>query len=354
MENKTNLKGLTLPELEAFVRDQGEKRFRASQLFAWIYRRNVIQFEDMTDISKSFRSRLAEVATIGALKVVQTVQSADSGTQKFLFELPDGQKIESVFMREEKRLTVCLSSQVGCALGCRFCATGSMGFYRNLESWEILEQFLAIQRRLQVKPSNVVIMGMGEPLLNYEAVIRACQLLNHPDGPAIGHRKIVISTSGIVPQIRRFATEHQPFKLAISLNAATDAQRIQIMPIAKKYPLAELMAAAREYARLSRLRVTLEYVLIAGFNDQPQDATNLKNLVHGLPCKINLIPYNNIQDPAQVPDNAAINQFFSHFKDFPAIVSVRWSKGTDIQAACGQLAVKTRLPQENSSVFSAE
>jgi 23S rRNA (adenine2503-C2)-methyltransferase len=226
-----------------------------------------------------------------------------------------------------------------------------MEFYRNLESWEIIEQFLAIQRLLKVSISNVVIMGMGEPLLNYEAVIRACHLLNHPDGPAVGHRKIVISTSGIVPQIQRFATEHQPFKLAISLNAATDAQRCQIMPIARKYPIAELMAAARDYARLSRLRVTFEYVLLAGFNDQPKDATNLKNLVHGLPCKINLIPYNNIQNPGQVPDNAAVNQFFSYFKDFPAIVSVRWSKGTDIQAACGQLVVRDRIPLEKPSEF---
>jgi 23S rRNA (adenine2503-C2)-methyltransferase len=338
----TNLKGLTLDELRDFVTALGEKSFRATQLFAWIYRRNGVAFDEMTDISRPFRARLAESATIGALTGVNSITSPNADAQKFLFQLPDGNHVESVLISEDKRQTVCLSSQVGCALGCKFCATATLGFTRNLAVWEILDQFLAIQRLTRVEITNVVIMGMGEPLLNYENVIKACQLLNHPDGPAVGHRKIVISTCGIVPAIIRFADERQPFKLAISLNAPTNTQRNEIMPINKKYPLEQLMDAARYYARKSRLRVTFEYVLLNDFNDRPQDAVELKKLLSGIPCKINLIPYNEIGQDARRPANERIDRFYRHFLDYPAVVSVRWSKGVDIEAACGQLAARNQ------------
>jgi len=337
---KMNLKGLTSDEIEHLVISQGEKRFRANQLFAWIYRRNALTFEEMTDISKGFRSKLNEVAEIGQLKLVRTVQSNLTKTQKFLFELPDGHRIETVLMEEELRLTACLSTQVGCALGCSFCATARLGFHRNLEAWEIVDQLLAVKRLSGKNPTNVVIMGMGEPFLNYENVIKACHLLNHPDGAAISHRKIVISTSGIVPRIVQYADEKQPFKLAISLNAPTGIQRSKIMPINKKYPLEKLMDAVKYYAQRSRLRVTFEYILLKGFNDRPEDAIQLKKLVQGLRCKINLIPLNPVHQRDPQPDEVRINQFYAYFREFPAVVSVRWSKGTDIEAACGQLAAR--------------
>ena len=338
MMNKINLKGLNLDELREYITSLGEKSFRASQIFAWLYRRNVVSFDEMTNISKSFRSKLNESAWIGNLEIVNSISSPNSDAQKFLFQLPDGNHVESVLISEDKRQTVCLSSQVGCSLGCNFCATATLGLKRDLEVWEILDQFLAIQRLAGVKITNVVIMGMGEPFLNYDNLIKACHLLNNADGPAVGHRKIVISTSGIVSEIIRFADEKQPFKLAISLNAPNNTLRNEIMPINKKYPIEQLIDAARYYAQKSKLRITFEYVLLTGFNDRPQDAKELKKLLKGIPCKINLIPYNEIGNDGKRPPNDHINYFYSHFKDYSAIVSVRWSKGTDIQAACGQLA----------------
>ncbi len=338
---KINLKGLTLEELEQFVLSIKEKKFRAAQLFAWIYRRNVLSFDVMTDMSKSLREKLENMAYIGQLTASNIQKSTLSETQKFLFQLNDGLFVESVLMVEEKRRTVCLSSQVGCALGCTFCATGTLGFKRNLETWEIIDQFLAIQRLTGVDISNIVIMGMGEPFLNYEAVLKACHLFNHPDGTAIGNRRIVISTSGIIPQIYRFTDEKQPFKLAISLNSPFDNQRSSIMPINKHHPLERLIEAARYYAKKSRQRITFEYVLLKNVNTRQEDADQLKKLLSGIPCKINLIPYNAIPDSNWQPTIEEVEKFYSYFLNFPAVVSIRWSKGQDIQAACGQLAAST-------------
>lgn len=338
---KINLKGLTLEELEAFVLSIEEKRFRAMQLFAWIYRRNVLSFEMMTDMSKSLREKLDKIAYIGSLTASSVQKSALSETQKFLFQLHDGLFVESVIMSEENRRTVCLSTQVGCALGCTFCATGTLGFQRNLETWEIIDQFLAIQRLTEIDITNIVIMGMGEPFLNYDAVLKACHLFNHPDGTAIGNRRIVISTSGIIPQIYRYTDEKQPFKLAISLNAPANTQRTSIMPINKTYSLDRLIEAARYYARKARQRITFEYVLLKNVNDRQQDAEQLKELLSGIPCKINLIPYNAIPNSDWQPTTEAIEKFYSCFENYQAVVSIRWSKGQDIQAACGQLAAST-------------
>jgi 23S rRNA (adenine2503-C2)-methyltransferase len=338
---KINLKGLTLEELEQFVLSIEEKKFRAAQLFAWIYRRNVLSFDVMTDMSKSLREKLEKIAYIGRLEPGNIQKSTLSETQKFLFQLNDGLFVESVFMAEEKRHTVCLSSQVGCALGCTFCATGTLGFKRNLETWEIIDQFLAIQRLTGIEISNIVIMGMGEPFLNYEAVLKACHLFNHPDGTAIGNRRIVISTSGIIPQIYRYADEKQPFKLAISLNSASEAQRSSIMPINRQYSLERLMEAARYYAQKSRQRITFEYVLLKDLNNRKSDADQLKELLADIPCKINLIPYNAIPATNWQPTTEEITKFFTYFLNYPAVVSIRWSKGQDIQAACGQLAASS-------------
>lgn len=335
---KQNLKGLSPEELEKFFLKSGEKRFRADQLFAWMYRRNVINFDDMTDISKNLKAKLSEIAFIGEISLKKIIKSQDSTTQKFLFTLSDGHQIESVLMFEDKRTTVCLSSQVGCALGCRFCATASLGFKRNLEAWEIVEQLLAIKRITGAEVTNIVLMGMGEPFLNYDNVIKACYLMNHKDGIAIGQRKIVISTSGIVPKLIQYSDESHPFKLAISLNAPTNATRNEIMPINKKYPLQDLIKAARYYSRKSRHRITFEYVLLSGFNDSPTDAENLKKLLKEFPSKINLIPLNEVSRFGKRPEAIDIQRFYEYFLNFPAVVSIRWSKGTDIQAACGQLA----------------
>lgn len=337
---KINLTGMSLDELEDFVQSIQEKPFRSKQLFAWLYRKDATSFDEMSDLSKRLRLRLNEIACIGTLAEVKTIRSTLSATQKFLFQLSDGERVESVYIPEGNRQTICLSSQVGCALGCTFCTTGKMKFRRNLETWEIISQLQAIQRKLKVNITNVVIMGMGEPFLNYENVIRACHLMNHPDGPAIGHRRIVISTSGIVPAIRRYADEKQPFKLAISLNAPTDYQRDQIMPINKKYPLRELINAAKYYSKKSRLRITFEYVLIADFNDRDQDALQLRQLLKNIPYKINIIPYNESSEKWERPSEERINRFVNALSDMNAVVSVRWSKGADIQAACGQLVAE--------------
>ena len=337
---KINLKGMTLSELESFVKAVGIEPYRARQIFQWIYNKNVVSFEEMTNLSKPLRKKLAEKADIPGLKILRTNRSTQSGTIKFLFQLPDGEAVESVYMPDGGRRTVCVSSQVGCALQCRFCQTGKMGLKRNLEVWEIVDQVLAIERQLKVDITNLVMMGMGEPFHNYENVLRAAELFSHPEGLAIGQRKITISTSGLVPAIRRFTRENRRFKLAISLNATTDSMRSYLMPINKKYPLAELLSAVRDYSNTSRNRVTFEYVLISGKNDSREDARRLKKLLSGIRCKINLIPYNPTIPQFRAPDEETLHNFIQELLDFPAPVTVRRSNGGDIDAACGQLYVK--------------
>lgn len=337
---KTQLVGMGMQELEQFATALGEKPFRGRQLFAWIYNKKARDFAEMTDIAKPLRQRLTEVASIGLLRLVSEVTSGDGSTRKFLFQLGDGERIESVSIREGKRHTLCLSTQVGCALGCRFCATGQMGFRRNLLPGEIIDQVLVAERRVGQEVSNIVLMGMGEPLLNYEHVIAACELMRHERGLAIGHRRIVISTAGWVPGIMRLADEGHRFKLAISLNATTDEQRRALMPVAERYPLQELLNAVTYYYRRSGRRPTFEYVLLAGVNDSVDDARRLRELVKQVPCKINLIPYNATDGPYRRPSPGEIEAFRNALAPLKAPVIVRWSKGDDIQAACGQLAAR--------------
>jgi 23S rRNA (adenine2503-C2)-methyltransferase len=334
---KVNVTGMTLEQMESLIESIGQPKYRAAQLFNWIYKRGILSFDEMTNFAKSLRQQLEDWAEIGHVSVEKQVTSTDGQTTKFLFKLNDGLHVESVFMIDRKRRTVCLSSQVGCALGCSFCATGKMGFQRNLSAGEIVDQLLAIQRALNVEATNIVVMGMGEPFLNYDEVIKACDIISHDKGIAIGKRKITISTSGIVTAIKRFTDEAQRYKLAISLNASDDKIRNQLMPINKKYPLNELINAARYYAAKSRHRITFEYVMIAGINDCVEDALKLSKLIKGLKCKINIIPYNSIDKQQSPPSEETINAFIRPFLNLNVVISIRRSKGIDIGAACGQL-----------------
>ncbi|NOZ61710.1 MAG: 23S rRNA (adenine(2503)-C(2))-methyltransferase RlmN [Calditrichaeota bacterium] len=335
--NKTNLTGMTLEEMEDFMASIGQPAFRARQLFNWLYKRRISDVDEITVFSKKFRDELKEKVEMGHVEIADRQISADGETNKFLFRLRDGHFIESVFMVDGKRRTVCLSSQVGCALGCSFCATGRMGFQRNLSVGEIVDQLLAVLKTMDIDATNLVFMGMGEPFLNYENVIKAATLIGHSDGIAVGKRKITISTAGLVPQIKRFADENQGFKLAISLNASDDLSRSELMPINKKYPLRQLIEAAKYYSERSRHLFTFEYLMIAGVNDRKEDVENLKKLLRGLRCKVNIIPYNPTDDRWQAPTEEAIQYFLRELLPLRIIVSVRRSKGVDIDAACGQL-----------------
>jgi 23S rRNA (adenine2503-C2)-methyltransferase len=335
---RAHLKSMDRPALEKWVRSLGEKPYRARQLWKWLVPRGAASFDEMTDLSRAFRARLEETAEIRSLRLLSADRSDGSGARKFLWECPDGGRIESVFIPEENRRTVCVSSQAGCALGCAFCATGRMGFVRDLEAWEILDQVIGIRRETGTPVTNIVVMGMGEPFLNYDAVMAALEVLNEPEGLAIGHRKITVSTAGVVPGIRRFTAENRPYKLAVSLNAVTDEVRSRLMPVNRKHPIAVLMEAVREYSRRPGRRVTFEYVLIRGLNDSREDAVRLLALLRGLPCKVNLIPYNPGVGGFERPDEARVEAFLEWIKPLQAPVIVRWSRGVDIEAACGQLA----------------
>jgi 23S rRNA (adenine2503-C2)-methyltransferase len=335
---RVRLKTLDKAGLSAWAESAGEKPFRARQLWSWMYRKGASSFEAMTDLSKAFRMKLSDTAELDALRLAGVSGSPSTGTRKFLWECADGLRIETVFIPEADRKTVCVSSQVGCALGCGFCATGAMGFARNLESWEIVEQVLGARRETGTQPTNIVVMGMGEPFLNYENVMNALAVINDPEGVAIGHRRITISTAGIPPGIARFTAEKQPYRLAISLNATSDAVRSRIMPVNEKYPLKELMAAAREYSGKTGGRITFEYVLIRNVNDSMRDAERLLKLLKNIPCKVNLIPYNPGREEFERPEDARVSAFLNAIKPLASPVIVRMSRGVDIAAACGQLA----------------
>ncbi len=335
---KPNLKGLSRNELLEFVTGLGEKPFRASQIWSWIYQKGVNDFDVMSNISRPLQARLNESAVIGTLRLADKQISPASKTIRFLWELEDGKRVESVYIPESKRRTICISSQAGCALKCGFCATGKMGFQRDLTPFEIVDQVLGIRRETGEQPTNLVVMGMGEPFLNYDNVIKALTIINDREGIAVSHRKITISTSGIIPQIQRYTRENQPFQLAVSLNATTDALRSRLMPINKKYPLSDLLRAVANYVRKSKKRVTFEYVLLKGVNDTDEDARRLLKLLSPISCKVNLIAYNPTSDKYQTPDETWIKTFADLIRPLCAPVTLRLSKGDDIRAACGQLA----------------
>ena len=340
-----DLRGLLLPELEDLVARLGERRYRGRQIARWLYARGAQTLDEMTDLPQAFRARLGEECTIGALRVLRAQDAPDGSATKYLAALGDDQTIECVLMRfDDGRRTACISTQAGCAMGCAFCATGLGGFSRNLSAGEILGQVLLIRALGGTRLSNVVFMGMGEPLANYGATVRAVKILAAPYGMGIGMRRITVSTVGLVPQIRRLAAERLQMTLAVSLHAPTDALRDQLVPINQRYPLADLGAACREYVEATGRRLTFEYVLIDGVNDGVQEARALVRFTSDLRCHVNLIPLNPVAGiRLSRPPIARVRAFEAVLREAGLPVTVRIERGGEIQAACGQLRLAAGL-----------
>ncbi|MFY9420251.1 MAG: 23S rRNA (adenine(2503)-C(2))-methyltransferase RlmN [Limnochordia bacterium] len=317
--------------------------YRARQIFSWLHRQAAASFQEMTSLPRALIEELEKrFQSPWPLELVTSRLSAD-GTEKYLFALEDGSTIETVLLPEKRRQTVCLSTQVGCAMNCSFCATGQAGFRRDLTAGEIAAQVLFVQNRLKAQGktvTNVVYMGMGEPLANYQAVLRSARLLNHPEGLNLGARRLTISTCGLVPQIRALAAEELQVNLAVSLHAADDRRRGEIMPINKVYPLEELLAACDYYTARTNRRISYEYALISGINDSPQAAQKLSDLLQGRLCHVNLIPVNPGSGAAR-PSSARIAAFAQMLERAGIPVSLRKERGSDIEAACGQLRQRT-------------
>ena len=337
-----DLAELERPALEALLAEQGHPRFHAGQIFRWLYRRGVTDFGSMTDLPRELRADLAAHFQIATPVLVHRETSAD-GTEKFLLRLADGRDIESVFIPDTPSNTFCISTQVGCAMACAFCLTGKMGLVRNLTAGEIAGQVRVLADALQMReaPFNIVLMGMGEPLHNYDETMKALRILTDAQGFAMPARRITLSTVGVLPALERLAHEPVMPNLAISLHAPTDAQRGRLVPINKKYGVAEIVAAAKRFPLKRRARITFEYVLLAGVNDSPQDARRLATLLAGVKSKVNLIPLNAAAGiPFERPDDQAIDAFARVLSERGVTVSVRKSRGRDIRAACGQLIVE--------------
>jgi 23S rRNA (adenine2503-C2)-methyltransferase len=331
---KIDLKNLSSDELTEFLGSFGKERYRSVQILRWLYQNSVESFDEMTNLSKKFRQELSQVSFISSLHPVRVEQAKD-GTKKFLFRLDDGNRVESVLIPDKARLTLCLSTQVGCAFGCTFCLTGKLGWKRNLTTSEILNQILAVKKTLPGKASitNIVLMGMGEPLANYENTLRALALMVHPDAFKFSSRRITLSTVGLLPQLEQLSKEKISFCLAISLNATDEKTRSYLMPVNRRYPLNKILRP--------RSRITFEYVLVGGINDSRQDAKRLIRILRGIPSKVNLIPLNEAPDiPFKKPSDEAVKRFQEILMEGGLTAIVRTSKGTEISAACGQLQAK--------------
>lgn len=336
--DKIDLKDLSPAELLEFLSGMGKERFRCDQLLRWIYKRDVTDLEQMTDLSKAMRAELAGKAYISDWQPEAVETSAD-GTRKYLFRLGDGSSVETVRIPMDKeRSTLCISTQVGCAMQCDFCLTGSFGFKRNLTASEIVNQVCAVAKEGSI--NNIVLMGMGEPLHNLDNVVRALQILYAPSGLDYSSRKVTLSTCGLVPQMAELA-QRITVNLAVSLNATTDAVRDQLMPINKRYPLEQLMAACRKFPLASHRRITFEYILIRDLNDSIADAKRMIRLLHGIRAKVNLIPFNEHEGSGyRCPEEGTINAFQTYLLNHDIVAIRRASKGQDISAACGQLKGK--------------
>lgn len=347
-KSQTNnvLVGMTPAEIQTLVTEMGEKPFRATQIKKWIYEKGARTIDEMTDLSKNFRAALAENAVLSPNTTYQVIQAND-GTTKFLIELADGQKVECVTIVQNNHLTACLSSQVGCTVGCPFCATGLSGFRRNLSVAEIVDQFLIMQHAVskglvaEFSPhdriSRIVFMGMGEPLLNYDNLLASIGILNKQTG--IGLRRITISTSGIIPKIQALMKEKRDYNLAISLHSVNPGTRDYLVPINKKYTVKELLAAARDYANVTKRRVTFEYTMLEGRNASVEDARELAKALKGIHCHINLIAYNPVGSQFQAPPRKHIVDFQRILENEGFAVNIRHNHGQDDMAACGQLRV---------------
>ena len=340
-----DLRGRVLSELETLAQQLGAPRYRGRQLARWLYVHGAEAVEEMTDLPHAFRERLSTTARIQRLTVRRTQNAQDGSATKHLVALEDGQSVECVRMRfDDGRRSACISTQAGCAMGCAFCATGLGGFARNLSAGEILGQFLLIRSHGRTRISHVVFMGMGEPLANYDATVRAVKILAAPYGMGIGMRRITVSTVGLAPQIRRLAGERLQMTLAVSLHAPTDELRDRLVPVNRRYPLAELMGACRDYYAATRRRVTFEYVLIDGVNDSAAEARALVRVTGDLRCHINVIPLNPVAGvPFARPPIARVRAFEAVLRNAGVPVTVRIERGGEIQAACGQLRLADGL-----------
>jgi 23S rRNA (adenine2503-C2)-methyltransferase len=337
-----DLADLELPALEAALVERGHQRFRARQIFRWIHRHGVTDLAQMTDLSHELRSTLATTFRLTTPTVVHREKSID-GTEKFLLQLADGRNIESVFIPDTPSMTFCISTQVGCAMACAFCLTGRMGLVRNLTAGEIVGQVRVLASVLEMRDTrfNIVLMGMGEPLHNYDETMKALRMLADEHGFAMSPRRITLSTVGILPALEKLAREPLMPNLAISLHAPTDEQRGELVPINRKYGVSEVIAACKRFPLKRRDRITFEYVLLAGVNDHPDDARRLAKLLTGVKSKVNLIPLNAAAGiPFDRPSDEAIDRFARILAERHLTVSVRKSRGRDIRAACGQLIVE--------------
>ncbi|HCA80992.1 MAG TPA: 23S rRNA (adenine(2503)-C(2))-methyltransferase RlmN [Bacteroidetes bacterium] len=366
-QEKLVLKGMSLEEMQEFVESLGEKKYRAAQLFSWIYAKGAQSFEEMTDISREFQAVLSAKASLGQLGVVRKSVSPKDGTTKFLFRLDDGKMIESVLIPpedpdrptdsdesaertsgSEQRLTLCLSTQVGCPLDCKFCATGTMGFLRNLTAGEIIDQVTQAQRHAPRRITNLVYMGMGEPMLNYDNVMKSVDILTDDRSLNIGARHITISTAGYADRIRQMADERRRVKLALSLHSLDNAKRTKLMPITKKFSVDELIDSLEYYYKKTRHRPTFEYIPFDGFNDTESDVKRFVKLSKRIPCKVNIIPFHSIDftipsgfgATLKPTPRGRLEEFAQALREADITVMVRSSAGEDIEAACGQLAVE--------------
>ena len=340
-KNKTVLKGMSLKEIEQWCQSQKLSNFRAKQIYQWMYRHGVSKADNMKNLSKDLQKKIDESCVLETLKIEKIDESNTEPTQKILFKTIDNHFIEAVSMLEGNRHTICISSQIGCNVDCDFCATASMGLIRNLMTGEIIDQAIAIRRIVKTPITNVVFMGMGEPFLNYNQVLSAAHILHSHDGFDLGAKRITISTAGIVPKIEKLIEDGYKYKLAISLNATEDDTRQKIMPLNRNWPIKSIIKSASRFAARKGHNVMFEYVLLKGINDTAEDAVRLANLIQGIDSKVNVIPYNETDGKYQRPSTETIEQFLKilnkNKKGFRILV--RWSKGEDINAACGQLAV---------------
>ncbi|MHB0997811.1 MAG: 23S rRNA (adenine(2503)-C(2))-methyltransferase RlmN [Armatimonadota bacterium] len=329
------LAGLSTKELEEYAESHKQSKFRGRQIASWIYKKDAGEISDMSDLPASFRSEIKETTRIHCSSIASSVTSSD-GTTKYLLEMSDAQRIEAVLLPYEDRVSVCVSTQIGCAAGCVFCATGMCGFTRNLSVCEIVDEVLLLQKEGNRRVSHVVYMGMGEPLLNYDNVLKSIHILNDEVGIAMRH--ITLSTVGITPRISKLAEEKLQLTLAVSLHAPTDVLRRKLVPLSERYPINGLMAACRHYANVTHRQVTIEYLLIDGVNDSPQLALELASLLKGMLCSVNLIPYNIVEGlDYRRPSRERIKAFRAVLEEKGIVVTQRMERGHSVSAACGQL-----------------
>ena len=342
---KIIIKGMSLLELKKWCVSLGETAYRGSQIYEWLYKKSVTDFDSMLNLSHNFRNFLKKNTILSTVELYSKNNSNLEETVKYLFKLNDGHFIETVSMIRENRHIVCLSSQVGCNVDCDFCATGKMGFLRNLSVGEIIDQLIYVRNNIKSKITNIVFMGMGEPFLNYNRVLTSADIFHDPKGFNLARHRITISTAGILPKIKQYINENRKYKLAISLNASNNKIRNKIMPINNNWKIEQLIKEGKRFSLFKRRVVMFEYVLISGVNDSSENALELATLLKGINCKLNIIPYNDFGNSYKRPSENSLNNFlnilYKNQNNFRILV--RWSKGQDINAGCGQLIYKKNL-----------